>query len=53
MPLDTGETRKTYRWDDPLDLDGRLTDEERMIGEAARQYARESLLPRVVSAFAE
>jgi glutaryl-CoA dehydrogenase len=53
MPLDTGDTRKTYRWDDPLDLDGRLTDDERMIGEAARQYARESLLPRVVSAFAE
>ena len=53
MPLDSGETRKTYRWDDPLDLDGRLTDDERMIGEAARQYARERLLPRVVSAFAE
>jgi glutaryl-CoA dehydrogenase len=53
MPLDTGDTRKTYRWDDPLDLDGRLTDDERMIGEAARQYARERLLPRVVSAFAE
>jgi glutaryl-CoA dehydrogenase len=53
MPLDTGETRKTYRWDDPLDLDGRLTDDERMVAEAARQYAREHLLPRVVSAFAE
>jgi glutaryl-CoA dehydrogenase len=53
MPLDTGDTRKTYRWEDPLDLDGRLTDEERMIGEAAREYAREALLPRVVSAFAE
>lgn len=54
MPLDTGlPPTKTYRWDDPLDLDGRLTDEERMIGEAARAYSREKLLPRVVSAFAE
>ncbi|HEX8570195.1 MAG TPA: acyl-CoA dehydrogenase [Caulobacteraceae bacterium] len=53
MPLDAGDIRKTYRWDDPLDLDSRLTDEERMIRDAARQYARERLLPRVVSAFAE
>ena len=54
MPLDTGlPPTKTYRWEDPLDLNGRLTDEERMIGEAARAYAREKLLPRVVSAFAE
>ena len=53
MPLDTGAELKTYRWDDPLDLASRLTDEERMISEAARAYAREKLLPRVVSAFAE
>ncbi len=53
MPLDTGAEAKTYRWDDPLDLTGRLTDEERMISEAARAYARDRLLPRVVSAFAE
>ena len=53
MPLDTGVEPKTYRWDDPLDLTGRLTDEERMISEAARAYAREKLLPRVVSAFSE
>ena len=53
MPLDTGAQTKTYRWDDPLDLNGRLTDEERMISEAARAYARDKLLPRVVSAFSE
>ena len=57
MPLDTAAQlqapTKTYRWDDPLDLASRLTDEERMISEAARGYAREKLLPRVVSAFAE
>ncbi|HET9161208.1 MAG TPA: acyl-CoA dehydrogenase family protein, partial [Caulobacteraceae bacterium] len=53
MPLDTGTDQKTFRWDDPLDLNGQLSEEERMIGEAARQYAREKLLPRVVSAYAE
>jgi glutaryl-CoA dehydrogenase len=53
MPLDSGAPQKTYRWDDPLDLSSRLSEEERMIWEAARQYAREKLLPRVVSAFAE
>jgi hypothetical protein len=43
---------QTYRWDDPFDLDGRLTDDERMIRDAARSYARDRLLPRVVEAFA-
>jgi glutaryl-CoA dehydrogenase len=51
MPLDAEV--KTFRWEDPLDLTHRLTEEERMIGDAARAYAREKLLPRVVSAFAE
>ena len=53
MALDAGVEQKTYRWEDPLDLAGRLTDEERMISDAARAYARERLLPRVVSAFSE
>jgi glutaryl-CoA dehydrogenase len=53
MPLDTGTDQKTFRWDDPLDLNGQLSEDERMISEAARQYAREKLLPRVVSAYAD
>ena len=60
MPLDTAAEvpaaaapTQTYRWDDPLDLASRLSDEERMVSEAARAYARERLLPRVVSAFAD
>ena len=44
---------KTFDWTDPLDLASRLSDEERMIAEVARSYARDKLLPRVVSAFAE
>jgi len=42
---------KTFRWDDPFDMDGRLTDDESMIRDAARAYAREQLLPRIVEAF--
>ncbi len=53
MALDAGDAAKTFQWDDPLDLASRLSEEERMIGGAARAYAREKLLPRVVSAFAE
>ncbi len=53
MPADSGAPQKTYRWDDPLDLSSRLSEEERMVWDAARDYARGKLLPRVVSAFAE
>ncbi|HKP80005.1 MAG TPA: acyl-CoA dehydrogenase [Phenylobacterium sp.] len=53
MPVGSGARSKTYRWDDPLDLSSRLSEEERMVWDAARQYAREKLLPRVVSAYAE
>jgi glutaryl-CoA dehydrogenase len=42
---------QTFKWDDPFDLSGRLTEDERAIQEAARAYAREKLLPRVVAAF--
>ena len=42
---------QTFKWDDPFDLNGRLTEDERAIQEAARAYAREKLLPRVVAAF--
>ncbi len=53
MAHDSGEAVKTYQWEDPLDLRSRLTDEERMISDAAQDFARERLLPRVVSAYAE
>ena len=43
--------QQTFKWDDPFDMDGRLTEDERAIRDAARAYAREQLLPRVVAAF--
>ena len=53
MSAALGQSQKTFRWEDPLDLAARLTDEERMIWETARQYAREKLMPRVVDAYAD
>ena len=51
MALDAGAPTKTFQWDDPLDLASRLSEEERMVADAARAYARDKLLPRVVSAW--
>ena len=40
-----------FQWDDPLLLDAQLSDDERMIQEAARRYCEDKLAPRVVDAF--
>ena len=40
----------TFPWDDPLLLDDQLTQDERMIQDAARQYAQQKLMPRVLEA---
>lgn len=40
-----------FDWQDPFALDAQLTDEERMVRDAARAYAQEQLLSRVTRAF--
>jgi glutaryl-CoA dehydrogenase len=40
-----------FDWADPLDLESQLTDEERMIRDAARGFAQGELQPRVVEAY--
>ena len=40
-------------WEDPLDLEAQLTEEERMIRDAARAFAQDKLAPRIKSAFRE
>src|ERR1700693_5658200 len=40
-----------FKWDDPLDLEGELTEEERMVRDTARDYAQEKLFPRVLNAY--
>ena len=39
-----------FQWDDALHLDQQLTDEERAIRDAAREYCQEKLFPRVIEA---
>ena len=39
-----------FKWDDPLDLESQLTEEERMVRDTARDYAQEKLFPRVIDA---
>lgn len=42
-----------FDWQDPFRLDSQLSEEERMLRDAARAYAQEKLQPRVIRAFAE
>ncbi len=43
--------RQQFHWDDPLLLDTQLTAEEKMIRDAARDYAQGQLAPRILEAF--
>ncbi|HMQ95248.1 MAG TPA: acyl-CoA dehydrogenase [Amaricoccus sp.] len=40
-----------FAWDDPLRLEGQLSEDERMLRDAARAYAEDKLAPRVRGAF--
>ena len=44
-------TRVTFQWQDPFLLDDQLSEEERMIQQAAHEYCQRKLLPRVLEAF--
>lgn len=46
----TTEPTAAFSWDDPLEFDLQLTDAERMIRDAARSYAQEKLMPRILEA---
>jgi glutaryl-CoA dehydrogenase len=42
-----------FDWEDPLNLEGQLTEEERMVRDTARGYAQDKLMPRVLMAYRE
>ncbi|MEO1651826.1 MAG: acyl-CoA dehydrogenase [Pseudomonadota bacterium] len=44
-------TKPTFEWSDPFYLEEQLSEEERMIRDTARDYARDKLLPRVTDAY--
>src|SRR5579862_8668910 len=42
-----------FNWEDPLDLEGELTEDERMVRDTARGYAQDKLMPRILTAYRE
>jgi len=42
-----------FNWEDPFDLESQLTEDERMIRDAAHGFAQSELQPRVIKAFAD
>lgn len=46
-------TDAAFDWQDPLDLEGELAEDERMVRDTARAYAQEKLFPRVLTAYRE
>ncbi|HEX6321977.1 MAG TPA: acyl-CoA dehydrogenase [Burkholderiales bacterium] len=45
------KAKAQFVWDDPLLLDQQLTEDERMVRDAARAYCQDKLAPRVLEAF--
>lgn len=43
--------KSSFQWDDPFLINDQLTDEERMIADAARAFAADKLMPRVTDAY--
>jgi len=42
-----------FNWEDPLDLESELSEEERMVRDTARGFAQDYLMPRIVEAYAQ
>ena len=42
--------KPAFRWDDPFLLDDQLREDERLVRDTARGYAREKLMPRILEA---
>ena len=45
------KSKAAFKWDDPLLLDAQLSEEERMVRDAAHAYAQDKLMPRIRDAF--
>ena len=41
-----------FVWEDPLDLEGELNEDERMVRDTAHGFSQDYLMPRVVEAYA-
>ncbi len=45
------QAKAQFHWDDPLLLDQQLTNDERMVRDAAQAYCQDKLMPRVLESF--
>jgi glutaryl-CoA dehydrogenase len=52
-PAHAASAPASFKWEDPFLLDDQLTDEERMIRDAAASFAADKLAPRVEKAYLE
>ena len=43
-------TKAMFQWDDPFLLDDQLSEDERLVRDTTRAYAREKLMPRILEA---
>jgi len=50
-PQASARLKARFNWSDPLLLDAQLSDDERMVREAAQRFAQDKLAPRVLEAF--
>jgi len=51
VPDQAKRAKAQFVWDDPLLLDAQLTEEERMVRDAAHAYCQDKLMPRIIEAF--
>ncbi|MCB1547874.1 MAG: acyl-CoA dehydrogenase family protein, partial [Hyphomicrobiaceae bacterium] len=47
----SAKTKAAFAWEDPFLLDAQLSEEERMVRDAAHLFCQERLMPRVRDAF--
>ncbi len=50
---EVAETTRTFAWDDPFDLDGQLSEDEKLVRDSARAFAQEYLLSRATEDYLE
>ena len=49
----TSSSKPVFTWDDPLEIEHQLSEDERLIRDTARAYATDKLQPRIVEAYRE
>ncbi|MGG7645552.1 acyl-CoA dehydrogenase [Rhodovulum sp. YNF3179] len=53
IPAKDSPSLSRFDWEDPFRLEDQLTEDERMMRDAARAYAQEKLQPRIIDAYRE